>query len=91
MVHGVRKSQLTFKGMLAAAFVFIGTWLLVGIVQARWHCTWSEMDVDSNGRVSIMELVRASDYGCSNDGETLEPADSNSAVPADAAEGPPRG
>jgi len=50
--------------MLAAGTVFIGTWIVVAVVQARFECTWVEMDTNGNGWISLPEVLRASDEGC---------------------------
>jgi hypothetical protein len=65
------RTRVTIRGMLAAAGVFAGVWLAVAIVQARWKCSWADMDVDNDGWVSLPDLLRAADHGC--EGDTRRP------------------
>jgi len=55
---------VTLRGLLAAAAVVISTWLLISLIQVRWQCAWSEMDLDRNGWISLGEIVDVSDFGC---------------------------
>jgi len=62
MINYIRQ-KFTVKGMIVAAAMLIGVYLGVMLIQAFTKFTLSEMDWNSDGHISIFEILSGADVG----------------------------